>query len=379
VGISVALVAGRVAVAIVAALVADTTFVHGPWYLPIPHVWDSLFVRWDALAYLSIAREGYASVQVHAFLPLYPLLIRAVSPVFGYTVGALVVSWTGAVVAVWGIMEVTRRFTSSRTTWLAGTLLVWNPASIFLVAAYPESVLMATMVWSLAFALRGRWWEAALLAGLASATLPQGLASGVVVALAVVLADRSGRGVLRAVGYGIVGEAGMLGYLLYCRVSTGNALIIRRADSRYWGLHLTYPFHSVVDVVTRMVSWKFVAGSVDTSNQMRTVFALDAAVAVVGIVALLIGIVLCVKDRRLVLVTALFGVGMLLSVVTVNTVSDGIERYILFLAPLYVVAGVCLDKLPPVGRLLVASPVLLVSVGLAICFGAVYTLGWWLT
>jgi len=86
---------------------------------------------------------------------------------------------------------------------------------------------------------------------------------------------RSG-GWLRAAGYGLVSLAGMAGYLLYCRVTTGDALAIRKADLRYWDLHLTWPFHSVVDDLTRMVSWRFVAGGVDTSSQMRTVFALDA-------------------------------------------------------------------------------------------------------
>jgi hypothetical protein len=378
-GLSLAMVSVRVAVGVAVALLADATFPHGPWFPFLPHAWESLFVRWDAIGYLTIARDGYTSLQNHAFLPLYPLATRALSPVFGYAVAGLVVSWLATVLAVWGVTEVTRRYASERTAWLAGTLLLWNPASILLVAAYPEAVLVAAMAWSLEYCLKGRWWEAAVLAALAGATLPQGLPSGVVVALAVLLADRSVRWWLRAAGYGLVSLAGMAGYLLYCRVTTGDALAIRKADLRYWDLHLTWPFHSVVDDLTRMVSWRFVAGGVDTSSQMRTVFALDGLVGVLGALAVVAAVVLAVRDRRLVLVAASLVVGTAISVVTVNTVSDGVERYLLFLAPLYVVAGVCLERLPRPARLPVALNVMLVSAGVATCFGAVYNLGWWFT
>ena len=48
----------------------------------------SAFARWDSVWFIHIADHGYDSKQVSAFFPVYPLVVRVLSHVFGSTVVA---------------------------------------------------------------------------------------------------------------------------------------------------------------------------------------------------------------------------------------------------------------------------------------------------
>jgi hypothetical protein len=89
--------------------------------------------------------------------------------------------------------------------------------------------------------------------------------------------------------------------------------------------------------------------------------------------------VLSRKDHRLFLPATLFFVGLVISVITVDGAADSTARFLLFLAPFYVIVAVLLHKLPPVARLPAAINVLMLSAASAVFFGAVFNLGYWLT
>ena len=368
----------RIGSGLVFSKAALSSVPQGPWFPPV-HGWSAPFMRWDANYFTAIAQHGYSWLETYDFFPVYPLLIRAVSPVFGYSAGAIVISWVASVFAVWGVMDVTERFTSRRMAWVAGALLMWNPVSVFLLAGYAEALLVALMIWSLRFCLDGRWWPAAITAGLASGVLPQGIASAVVLVVAVVMADRTARGVLKGVAFGLVGLAGCIAYLSYSWVATGNPFKIREAETAGWQAHLTYPFHMVFVDLSRMASWHFTVGTADVSSQMKVVYALDAAVGLFAAAVVVAGIVLSVRDRRLVLPTTLLVVGVLISVITVDAAADSTARFMLFLAPLYVIVAVVLHRLPALVRLPVVLNVVILAAAGAVFFGALFNLGYWLT
>ena len=368
----------RFVVGVVLSQATAASFHPGPWSPPPSHDWTGPFVRWDSSIFIGIAQHGYTATSTYAFLPLYPLLIRAVSPIFGYQGGALAVAWTASLFAVWGVMDVTGRFTTRQLAWVAGALLVWNPVSIFLMAGYAEALLVALMIWSLRFCLDGRWWLAAATAAAASAVQPQGLASAVVVAVGILLADRSVRGAIRGAAFGVIGALGFIAYLAYCWHTTGNPFIIRSAEAVGWGAHLTYPLHMVVEDLSRSTSWHWVQNGVDTSRQMRVVYAMDAIVGIVVTVISVVGIVLAYRDRRLVLPALLLVVGLLISVTSVGQYADSTARYVLYLAPFYVLVAVGLSRLPERARIPTAIQVLLVSAAFAAFFGVVFNLGYWL-
>ena len=375
---AVILVTIRVGSGLVFSKAALSSVPQGPWFPPV-HGWTAPFIRWDANYFTSIAQHGYSWLQTFDFMPLYPLLIRTLAPVFGYSGGALVVSWVASVFAVWGVMDVTERFTSRRMAWVAGALLVWNPLSVFLLAGYAEALLVALMIWSLRFCLDQKWWPAAITAGLASGVLPQGIASAVVLVVAILIVDHTARGVLKSLGLGLVGVAGCLGYLLYCWVDTGNPFKIREAETAGWQAHLTYPFHMVFADLARMASWHYTVGTSDVSSQMRVVYALDAGIGLFAAAIVVAGIVLCRNDRRLVLPTVLLGAGVLISVITVDAAADSTARFMLFLAPLYVIVAVVLHRLPALVRLPAALNLVILAAAGAVFFGALFNLGYWLT
>jgi hypothetical protein len=311
-------------------------------------------------------------VDSHAFLPAYPILIRVFSPIFGYRYAALVVAWAAALIAIWGVLDVARRYVSFEAACMAALLLAWNPASIFFVAGYPEGLLVAAMVWSLRFCLDGRWWLAATLATVASISMPQGVVAAPVLGLAVLLGDRRWIGLLRAVFFALLGELGLLGFYVYCWVTTGNPLIFESATKSGWHSQITYPFHTVLSDLHALF-----AGGV--TPQVSAVLTLNALAGVLGGVLAVAGLYLCWRDRSLILPTALLALGVLVSVLTIEPSLEGTGRFILFLAPLYVIVAVLLDRLPRIARLPVGASLLVVSVLLSVLFSVMFNLGWWLT
>lgn len=341
----------------------------GPWSLGGDVSWTSQFSRWDALLYIDIARKGYSNFQLHAFYPVYPLLIKLVSPFFGYTAGSLIVTWLAAVFAVWGVIDVTRRFTSIHIAWWAGLMLVWNPLSIFFISGYPESLLVAAMIWSLDFCLQSRWWLAAFFAAVASGIIPQGIASGVIVFVAVLLADRTLRGFLRATVFALLGELGIIGYWIYCWQSTGDALIGVHAAQRGWGTHLSYPFHAVFNEWSLIFARQGLGG-------IRSALALDVVIAVLGVVLSVLALRRSVHQATLLLPALLLIVGLLISVSAYDAGYIATARYILFLAPWYLIIAVLVDRVPDDFRLHVALDLFLVSAFLALTFGLMVNFGW---
>jgi len=367
--LSSAFVISRVIIGIVLIPIARLVFTHGPWFPRGAVTWASQLNQWDATLYLSIARTGYSDIQLHAFYPAYPLLIRWVSPVFGFSAGSFAISWVAGIFAVWGVVDVARRFASSQVAWWAGLLLLWNPLSVFFIAGYPESLLVAAMVWSLRFCLDRKWWPAALLAGLASCTMPQGIASGAVVFVALVLIDRTWKGVLRGVAFGALGELGILTYWLYCWRTTGDAFIEQRAEKLGWGTHLTYPLHAIFDEWSLAFSHLVPVG-------FRFAFAIDEVTGFLGVTLAVIAIFLSRRDHGLILPATLLAIGILISVVPINAGISATARYILFLAPLYVVIAALLQRPNAELRFHLALILFLVSAFLAVLFGLLYNFGW---
>ncbi|MFG2130808.1 hypothetical protein ACGFNV_23740 [Streptomyces sp. NPDC048751] len=160
---------------------------------------------WDSLWYLGIAAHGYGHTLtfgpgiVHsdlAFFPLYPALVRAVAelgPLKGGTAG-LLVSWTAAAVAAWGIHALGAALHGRAVA--TALVLLWAllPHSVVLSMAYTEPVLTAFAAWSLYAVLNRNWLWAGTLAALAGLARPNGVA----VAAAVLVA--AGQEVWRARG-----------------------------------------------------------------------------------------------------------------------------------------------------------------------------------
>lgn len=202
---------------------------------------------WDADWYMLIAAHGYGRtlrwpggvVQSDlAFFPLYPALVRtvtAVVPVTGGTAG-LVISWSAAAAAAWGIYAVVERLHGQTTATLV--VLLWGllPHSIVLSVAYTEPLLTALAAWSLYAVLTRRWVWAGVLAALAGACRPNGIAvaAAVVAVAAYEVWQRRGSAGWQVWTAAALAPLGWCGYVLYVGLRKGDLFGGYFAVQRGW-------------------------------------------------------------------------------------------------------------------------------------------------
>ncbi len=333
------------------------------------------FLNWDVAHYLALAEHGYVSYPDTNFFPLDPLLIHPVGLVLGFPNATIAVAWTAFAFAVWGILDVATRLTSSRRGAIAAALLfAWSP-SVFFVTGYADSLLVALTVWSLRFSMDRRWLPAALLAGAASGVTPQGGLAGVIVVLGILLAERGVKRVVRAIGYGLVSELGLIGFCLFCWSRFGSPIEFEKAGSTFWHDQITYPLH----VTFRDLGYAGLGGgSGPLITEWHFIFFLDAAAALVAIGAAVLAVGLCLRDRRWILPTVLLVMGALLNLSVMDQWADGEIRFIGCLVGVYLVSAVVFEYLARRSLLLVAA-VLVPCAALALYVEGLFHMAYWVT
>ncbi|NXD83830.1 PIGV mannosyltransferase, partial [Halcyon senegalensis] len=166
-----------------------------PPRLSEPGPWDPLLERllgglsrWDAEHFLFIAERGYLYEHNCAFLPLYPLSLRAVAEALLWPfqrllrlrsrlllsaalLNSLFSVLAAAVLYELGCLVLRHR----RAAFLAALLFSLSPANVFMAAAYSESMfalLAFSAMWQLE---KGQSWPSGLLFSLASGVRANGL------------------------------------------------------------------------------------------------------------------------------------------------------------------------------------------------------------
>jgi hypothetical protein len=149
-----------------------------------------IWARWDAAWYLLIAEEGYLSSAAFAhlpryepeatagFFPLYPLLIRGLTPLLGRIGAGVLISNLCLAGALLLLFRLTRDETGGDEGEAAGlaacaALLVF-PASLFLSAVYPEALFLFLTLLAFDRARSGRFAVAGLSGFFAALTRPTG-------------------------------------------------------------------------------------------------------------------------------------------------------------------------------------------------------------
>jgi len=137
-------------------------------------LWD----HWDTTHYLTIAANGYTSVGDErlrlVFFPLYPLLIRLVSPLTGgnFFLSGIAISLACACVSAALVCELGYMHGDAReggkTAALGVAYFLLDPMSVFLGCCYTESLFIALTLGAIVLLRRGHPWLMAL-CGAASA------------------------------------------------------------------------------------------------------------------------------------------------------------------------------------------------------------------
>lgn len=128
--------------------------------------WQALYApwtAWDGVWYTGIARGGYSRLDLAAFFPLYPLLIRATAPLVGGSeeVAGLLLANLACLAAFLVLRLLVEEEFDRRVARRTLLLYVCCPLSIFLAAAYSESLFLLLAAGAALAAHRRRW----LLAG----------------------------------------------------------------------------------------------------------------------------------------------------------------------------------------------------------------------
>jgi len=198
--------------------------------------------RVDGRHYLDVARNGYARAETAAptiaFFPLYPLAIAAVARTTGLApeAAALVLSNLALLAAF--LLFARRPSTSTNRAGSADYALaafaVW-PMTFFFRMAYTESILILLellLIWG----IRNGWrhWQIAMVAALASATRPTGLALLVPLAWHIWQTANGPRQALFMMAVWLpLAASGLLGFMGFQLTRFGDATAFMKAQD-YW-------------------------------------------------------------------------------------------------------------------------------------------------
>jgi hypothetical protein len=193
-------------------------------------VWE----RFDTLWYLHIAAHGYDRPDAVVFFPLYPSLVKIMTLLVSPMAAALLISTVAAFFLFWGLQELLLKECPPKLANQSVFLCAVWPASFIFFAGYPESLLLAAIVWSLCMARRDRWLAAAALGFAAALTKAVGV---MVVVPLLIMAFRHKTIKAMLVLFVPLGLAGFLGYLQW----TGHGAL-GSSYGQYWRTSMAWPW-----------------------------------------------------------------------------------------------------------------------------------------
>ena len=188
---------------------------------------------WDGHWYLDVVREGYPHHA--AFFPLYPRLVHYFDVVIpgGPVSVALTINIILGAMFVFLAGYLCRGLFDIKTAEKAMILLALFPGSFVLSMAYSEA-LMLTIVALCFIALRDKHWIwAGVLAAMATATRPNGVALVAACAVASLLAIRNDRD-WRSLIAPVLSPLGFIGFMWFLRMHTGEDWAWFRVQREAW-------------------------------------------------------------------------------------------------------------------------------------------------
>ena len=322
----------------------------------------SIWSYWDGEHYVALALAGYFQAPRYvspAFFPMYPLLVRSFSEVFGGSLSKEALSYWGPLLsllflpfAFYFIYEIAREGWGEGAA--KGTLLTlaFFPTTFFLNAAYTESLFLALSAASLwAIRVKRNLLLACILAGFATAT--RNVAIFLVVTLMYEWIKQGGIKEPRERWRGLYlafAPSGLIVYMGYLWVKFGDPLLFY-SSQKYWKREATGP------LVTATRVWETAVGGVDilrdpglwahpavraiADHLERANSVYNLAFLIFAVVVLLAGVrelplSLTMYSLLLIVPPALFG--------TPDIPLMGIPRYVLVAFPIFIVLGLLARK-----------------------------------
>lgn len=245
---------------------------------PLLGVWQ----RADACSYEWIATIGYPSKderggEVAAFFPLYPALMHLVGALFrlNFTISGFVVSGLAYIAAIIGLYRLVCDEYDEEIAQRTVLYLSIFPSAFFLFAPFTESLFLALVVWTLAFARRGVWGWAALLAFGCGLTRAQGCLLVLPLAWELLQQWRSGHRKWRTLAVPPLPVLGLVAVTIYTWVTTGwTAFEVQQR----WSSGLSLPWNLII------ASWRYVLARGNVVEAINLgLFVLFSGLVIVGL------------------------------------------------------------------------------------------------
>lgn len=318
------------------------------------NVLASAGVRWDSLHYLAVAAHGYSTASNTVFFPLYPLLIRLLSWCTGSAVIAgLLIS--AACFAVWMALlhRLVRRELGERAADATVLLLALSPLSLFFTAIYSESLFMALSLGAFVLGRDGHWRWAALAAAAATLTHVEGILLTAPLALMYVQSQPGLRARLASAQARrelLLGAAPLLlpalalaGFLLYLH-ALGYGWLAPSSNERFYAHHLAGPLSGVIQGVGAGVGGLLTILSGTHHGQAVRADAFQNLLDLVVLAVTLASLWLAYRTlpRAYTLYSGLCLITFVSSPVS-GAPLNSLDRYVLVLFPLWMVAAKWLD------------------------------------
>jgi len=274
--VSTAFIATRLPLIIIAPLAAVVIGQRqGQHFVSSHNVWLSVWGRWDAQHYLTIATNGYSGNEV-AFFPLYPWLIHVLGGAIGdHLTAGLIISNLSFFVALGYLYALMRlEYGDDNVAYHAIFYTAIFPTAIFFSAVYTESLFLALTVASVYSARHGNYVTAGIFGALASMTRVEGMLTAIPLAYEAWRGWRERRGT--TLTRGLIGVAlvptGLLLYMGYLWALVGNPLYFMQVQDN-WNRHLAWPWVSIMNTVHEIAKNPLAsAGSVNHMIELAFTF-----------------------------------------------------------------------------------------------------------
>ncbi|GAB3460051.1 mannosyltransferase family protein [Actinophytocola sediminis] len=306
---------------------------------------------WDGQWFLAIAEGGYDGVPAGlvdafgnrdaqtplAFFPGYPAVVRWFAAIdgsggIGLVTSAFTMTIVAGVVCSYALARLGRHIDggSRRTGLILVALFAASPMSVVLSMAYSEAMFCALAAWSLVGVLERRWVLAGVCCAAAGLVRSTGAALLLAVGLAIIVAVVRRRDGWRPWIGGLIAPVGLLGYLAWVGVRTGEWNGWFTLQERGWGTG----FDGGLATVTF---------SLEALADARSVLEVaTVALIVVAIMLLVIGFV-----RRVEWPLMVFAAGVLVMDLGANGLMNSKARLMIPAFTLLVPAALALAKRRP--------------------------------
>ncbi len=345
-------------------------------YLKKPYLWA--WANFDGEHYISLARDGYKALT-YFYFPYYPDSIRAFARLYentfyNYLISGILISHVSLILGLIGFYKLITIDYKEKIANDVLILLLLFPTSFFFAGVFTESLFFALIVWSFYYARKKNWILAGILGALSTATRITGLALFPALIVESLIHGKK-LNISQIIGI-LLTPLGMIFYMIFLKIETGDYLAFFHNLETVYG-----PQRSSHLVLFPQVMFRYIYRIIPNLNYDYTpiVFTtfLELGSAILFALILFIGLTAGwtkFKDYKLRLsYSTYFLFGYLIP--TFSGSFSSFPRYVLILFPAYILAGVFMNKINYVYKIIIY---LLLVLGLSVS-SSLFFRGYWLS